>query len=1118
MIRFPTPNARLYELARNNEQIQQVLLGTRPYGATPIDGMMEDARDYLWFNPQGPNGASGGPEPALDPYVTGGCRDQYIILLTDGAPNLDLRPSCEGAGGVCPYPNKAAQVADMMARATGGRKVRTYVIGFSVNGAENGDFTNDGFPTPDYASPKNNCKAWYNGVTNNGANPINMHNICSGALAPGQPKPPKGSTADACCQLSEIAYYGDSTNSVGPFFAETQADLVLSFGRILGGISKAATTRTIPGYAPATSISGVGVTADYIASFIPNAQKVWSGEIDRSRSRCVGPLPQSQGQSAAAGDSFAQNTAIQAAAGRRMFVSVKAQPSSGVAPYSGTVIDSARTIRPFAVGTDGIPASTGRQVDGLDMALAAETDWDAALQIDDTTCKRSRATSGQTIPRLGKAECKNVIWGFTTAHSSTNSPLTYSGYDFNARCKANASTTQGFCSVTSTQQCLVSASGCPTGEVCVPECSALGAIYRSSPTLVGPPNELLRDDGYRAFSEQRKQRRPAMFVATTDGMLHAFKALSTIAPGDPAFDAVAGEHELWSFVPPAVLPRLASNYPTGQQILLDGTPTVRDVVWDSNGIPALRGFHTTLVAGMGAGGGGYYALNVTDVDCQGPPPNGIGVAPNGCLGSIPDLTNLNQVAAADARGPQFLWQLTDVESAGATDPGKPTRESRDGKKFVALFGRESGNAAIATIQANIDNTTPRQVGVAILTGGIDGPPIANETCPRAINGGAQTAFLPANFDASDDATPMFPRTSVRRWATGGADPCRSKPVPGRSVTIVNIATGEVIRHFGRLGQDVPARLAGRTINSPFDSPVIGTPVVYPNTVGLTAQKVFVGDADGTLWRINISSPNPDDWSVQLFQDVLSRSISTPATPGGLDSQPIQIAPVLSLDPSGGLVVNAATGDQENVVASAERNYVISVQEGRALSTTVPGRALVRWYKQLDAAERVTGPMTVFDRTLYFATYKPAVPTTALQCRDAGTSLLWGMDYFNAAPQLGAGGAPRWCPINRVDAVTGACRDPLQPNEDPSPAYPDLAGAIIPGITIRASQACASFGGSSTDPTITGMTSTRFDLFFGATSKGSGGAGTPQAARPTSPLTRPLPRQTANIDSWALVID
>jgi len=1113
MIPFPDPDANIFDIQTTNEQIQQVLMGTRPYGATPIDGMMEDARDYLWYNDYGPLGSQAG---FSDPYVNAACRDQYIILLTDGAPNMDMRPACEGAGppvGICPYPSRAAQTADALANGAGGRRVRTFVIGFSVNGSGDVKYPNDGFPGAPYVAPNNNCKAWYNGVTGNGVNPAAMHAICS---APAPTSPPKGSTADACCQLSEIAYYGTPAHDTPPFFAETQADLVLSFGRILGNVSKTATTRTLPGYSPAVSVAGTGVTADYIASFIPNALKVWSGEIDRTRSVCVGATPTVQTQSVSAGDSFAANTAAQAVAGKRRFVSVvtpKRSGSGGLPDF----MDTGGTLRPWTAVTtaysDSLTDYPTTEVTGLDSSIASSvTDFTLAMSIDATTCKRSRAVDGATIPALGAAQCKDVVWGFATAHATAQGPLVFNGYDFNVRCRGAGGLGSGFCSV-SGGGCSVLSAACPVaGEVCVPECAALGAVYRSSPTLVGPPNEFLRDEFYRAYSDARRTRRPAMFVATTDGVLHAYKALA--GNGPPSFDPNSTEHELWAFVPPAVLPKLSSNYPTGQQILLDGTPVVRDVVWDKlRDTATTNSYHTTLVAGMGAGGGGYYALNVSDADCGGT------ASANACLGTFTPSTTFAQIVQNSA-GPNFLWQLTDIAASGVADPAKKTRLLNDTVQQVALFGKESGTPAIATLFVNPDGAGPRQIGVAILPGGIDGPPVKGGTCTRAINGGSALPFLASDYDFSDNVAPLGPRTAVRQWGSGGADPCRTAPVPGRGVTIVRLDTGEVLRHFGRIGQDVPGRLNSVTTATPFDSPIIGTPLVYPSTLGATAQRVFVGDADGTLWRIDVSSPNPASWKVNLFQDLVSRDLAT--GPGAAQSQPIQVAPVLSLDPFGGIVVNAATGDQENVIASAnERNYLFSVQEQRPISATQPGRAVVRWYQTLTAAERVTGPMTVFDRTLYFATYRPMIPTAAA-CTKGGTALLWGMDFFNAnGGVVSAGGAPRWCPIGQVDSVTGACLATLVPNEDPSAIYPALEGAIIPGVTIRATQPCATFGGPPNDPLITGMTSTRFDLYFGATAGRAGSpTGTPTAARPdaSNRLFRPLPRTTATIDAWAFVVD
>ena len=50
----------------------------------------------LLERPERPEQLDGGP---ADPFAQGGCRNEYIILLTDGAPNLDLQPQLLDASG-----------------------------------------------------------------------------------------------------------------------------------------------------------------------------------------------------------------------------------------------------------------------------------------------------------------------------------------------------------------------------------------------------------------------------------------------------------------------------------------------------------------------------------------------------------------------------------------------------------------------------------------------------------------------------------------------------------------------------------------------------------------------------------------------------------------------------------------------------------------------------------------------------------------------------------------------------------------------------------------------------------------------------------------------------------
>ncbi len=86
-----------------------------------------------------------------------------------------------------------------------------------------------------------------------------------------------------------------------------------------------------------------------------------------------------------------------------------------------------------------------------------------------------------------------------------------------------------------------------------------------------------------------------VYAGANDGMLHAFSSDTG--------------QELWGFVPTLTLPKLYKladkEYATKHEYFVDATPTVEDVV--IGGV-----WRTLLVGGLGVGGRGYYALDVTD--------------------------------------------------------------------------------------------------------------------------------------------------------------------------------------------------------------------------------------------------------------------------------------------------------------------------------------------------------------------------------------------------------------------------------------------------------------------------------------------------------------------------
>ena len=144
----------------------------------------------------------------------------------------------------------------------------------------------------------------------------------------------------------------------------------------------------------------------------------------------------------------------------------------------------------------------------------------------------------------------------------------------------------------------------------------LGDIVNAQPVYVKAPFASYTDDGYlsavtgvnggTAFktSGTASTRLPMVYVAANDGMLHAFYG------GTSTTDPLGGT-ERWSFIPSIVLPNLYKltddNYANTHRYSVDGTPTVGDF-YDTNSTT----WKTMLVAGLNAGGKGFYALDITD--------------------------------------------------------------------------------------------------------------------------------------------------------------------------------------------------------------------------------------------------------------------------------------------------------------------------------------------------------------------------------------------------------------------------------------------------------------------------------------------------------------------------
>jgi type IV pilus assembly protein PilY1 len=979
MVPFGSPVADIADVRTTNQRIQQVLASVRPFGATPINGLLSDARNFFRSDVDNDyvSGATcdtktgvGCFGPSKDGYVAQGCRKNYIILLTDGEPNLDLRPTCEGTtagiSGVCPYPDKSFEIVKDLAEPGGGQTpIQTYVIGFAVSTVDAGQ------PSPV------DCSKISTKGTGGSGDSFDPKGLCGASMDP---------KLATCCTLAKIAFYGGSTNA---FFVSNATELRAAMASILRGIDAKISTRTMPVFASAANDSLGGA----YSFFSSDRADVWSGVLERQRTKCV---PEASGTStiikptdlpidATLGDKFSDNVSAADSSHPRTFYTVIPEVVSGLQWADRSIRPSIPSSNPDGVGVQSGTLVSGTNTDFFSPKIPA-----TAMKVSKTAC------TDKPVPATDEA-CATMFMKWELGVD--NGPY-------------------------------------------VKRTDPFGAIYHSTPALVGPPADFLRDESYTQFMADQAKRPPMLYTSTTDGQLHAFKV--DVSPADKADTFTIDKrvnNELWSFFPPAALPRIPSQYPGTEQVITDGVPVVKNVVFVRTAADAKSGggsaqWRTVLVSGFGGGGPGYFALDITNP----------------------------VIKQNDANtGPKMLWQLT-TDATGNR-----------------LFGKRGGTPAIATLFFGPGGIDPKEYAVAILPGGDSDAPLSGD-CPQLGTPDPGTNLVDSTKAA---------RTRVRCWAND----------PARSLTIVRLDTGEIVRSF-RAEVDGPASVLPRSRDAfnkytPLNAPISGQPIPFPSMGGEVSDRAFIGDRDGMLWRVDFSSPNPQEWKMQLFFDAYTGQQAT-------DGQPIATPPILSVDRLGNVTIAFSTGDQETFLATTGmKNYVWTLVEKPTGSPPL-FKSEAQWSLLLKDGERVSGPMSLFASTLYYTTYLPP-PFGAQKNCSAGESRICGVHYLQPRGNAGEGGA--------------VARPLLNTETDPCLQFGE---SVIFGAGITQKPTCNQetayndpYLGTGQHTALTNVNPGKFNLIVQTGPSGTkptGGEVNTRSIELQPPLT------TTRIDSWAAVVE
>ena len=462
-----------------------------------------------------------------------------------------------------------------------------------------------------------------------------------------------------------------------------------------------------------------------------------------------------------------------------------------------------------------------------------------------------------------------------------------------------------------------------------------------------------------------------IFQGTNDGMLHAFRD----------YDG----SEAWAFIPPALLRRLKNMRGAAHSSYVDSTASLyqHDANGDGNIIKA-DGDYAILLFGLRRGGGrsnldttnshgAFYALDVSDPEA-----------------------------------PVFLWELSN-QTSGFAELAQTWSQPK-----LARFKIGTARKIAMVIGAGYDNAEDLRWG-------------STQTYP------ADTSETP-NF--TDDFT-------VGKSTGSSTSPQYPR---GRGIYVVEIATltgTPLVPSFTNSGAKIWSYTYGAAATTSATgktSPQMAFSIpsdvfVLDRNQDGNADKIYVGDVGGNLWRFEVGDTSPANWD--------GRKIFS-SNPGsdGTNGRKIFYKPDVTFLDSDNNMIYYGTGDREHpqnylnpgaggavidriyafrdkdtsTTTLTEANMVdvtdnVLQQDGIDAATQATVVAALRaelahpdkygWYIKLNAAnhagEKVLAPNSVFNHVAFCTSYQPLtigqLNPNPCQPGNLGTSRLYAVNYL-----------------------------------------------------------------------------------------------------------------------------
>lgn len=386
----------------------------------------------------------------------------------------------------------------------------------------------------------------------------------------------------------------------------------------------------------------------------------------------------------------------------------------------------------------------------------------------------------------------------------------------------------------------------------------LADIVDAEPVVVLPPSNGYVDSGYSSFIAAKAARSTMVYQGANDGMLHAFVA------GTGA--------EAWAYVPGLLFNSRLSSYPNTSTLAnltvnagfyhlnyVDATATVGDVNFSSTlGGAGLTGWRSLLVGGLGNGGRGFYALDVTDPvsNADGTPLASESDVASKALWEYPNAgtPNLNMgfgygkpiIAKTKATG--WVVLVASGYNNGSTTGG-------DGAGHLFVLDPANGSL-LADISTGVGSSGAPS-GLANLSAYVRNSDIDNTT--EYVYGGDLLGNV-WRFDLSGASIGAWKITKLASLvdASGNAQPITSAPEIGvyQSHRFIYVGTGQY------LGAPDISTVTSQTIYGLIDDQSL-TPLITPLRSNLLAQTLSTGTSTRTDTSIPMNFATQKGWYIDL---------------------------------------------------------------------------------------------------------------------------------------------------------------------------------------------------------------------------------------------------------------